>query len=59
MTTLSGPLFPSLTPRAVDPLWFSIDGSSDDESELAKLEEEYQTWVSIMDTPVFVINLNF
>ncbi|XP_064609794.1 anaphase-promoting complex subunit 15-like [Liolophura sinensis] len=44
MTTLSGPLFPSLTPRAVDPLWFSLDGSSDDESELAKLEEEYQTW---------------
>jgi len=35
------PLFPSLTPRAADPLWFSVDKPVDAEAELAKEEIEH------------------
>merc|ERR1711875_141120 len=35
------PLFPSLTPRPADPLWFSVDRPVDDEADLAKEEAEH------------------
>ena len=38
---------PSLLPKIVDPLWFSVDKPIDDHEELCKLEEEHQTWVGI------------
>ncbi|XP_041359116.1 anaphase-promoting complex subunit 15B-like [Gigantopelta aegis] len=41
---MSAPLFPSLVPREIDQLWFTVDRPIDDENELSKLEEEYQTW---------------
>ena len=46
---MSVPLFPSLVPREIDQLWFTVDRPIDDENELSKLEEEYQTWVFLKD----------
>ena len=34
-------MFPSLTPRATDPLWFSVDKPRDEETELAREEAEH------------------
>ena len=42
------PLFPSLTPKTTDSLWFSVDRPCDDENELLQLEQEHQTWVSLV-----------
>lgn len=42
---MSFPLFPSLTPKVVDSLWFSIDKPRNDESELVQQEQEHQNWV--------------
>ena len=39
--SLSSPMFPSLTPRATDPLWFSVDKPRDEETELAREEAEH------------------
>merc|ERR1712241_473494 len=45
MNTMSwsvySPMFPSLTPRPADPLWFSVDRPVDDEADLAKEEAEH------------------
>lgn len=38
----SHPLFPSLLPRAVDPLWLKVDVPKDEDSELTKMEKEYE-----------------
>jgi len=38
-------VFPSLVPRLADELWFSIDKRLDDETLLAKEEEEYTAQV--------------
>ena len=43
---MSIPLFPKLTPRIVDPLWFSVDKALNDENELTQLELEHRNWVS-------------
>ena len=34
------PLFPSLTPRLVDPLWHRVDAAKNEDAELEKLEKE-------------------
>lgn len=41
------PLFPTLTPRIVDPLWFSVDKALNDETELIQLELEHRNWVKL------------
>ncbi|XP_054272341.1 anaphase-promoting complex subunit 15B [Macrosteles quadrilineatus] len=43
---MSIPLFPTLTPKIVDSLWFSIDKPRNDESELVQLEQEHQSWLN-------------
>ncbi|CAH1401710.1 unnamed protein product [Nezara viridula] len=40
------PLFPTLTPRIVDPLWFSVDKALNDETELIQLELEHRNWLT-------------
>ena len=39
------PLFPSLLPRPVDPLWHRVDEPKDEDAELARLEKEHETWI--------------
>jgi protein HSPC020 homolog len=36
------PLFPSLNARFIDPNWFCVDKSVDEEAELTTLEKEHQ-----------------
>ena len=40
----SNPLFPSLLPRPVDPLWHKVDAPKDEDAELTKLEKEHDNW---------------
>ena len=35
------PLFPSLTPRYIDPNWFQVDKPMDEELELSLMEKEH------------------
>lgn len=39
------PLFPSLNPTFIDPIWFNVDQPINDEEEVTKLEQEHQIWV--------------
>merc|ERR1712098_743830 len=39
--SVSSPMFPSLTPRATDPLWFTVDKPVDEEAELVRMEAEH------------------
>ena len=39
--SVSSTMFPSLTPRATDPLWFNVDKPVDEEAELAREEAEH------------------
>ena len=41
----SNPLFPSLMPRLVDPLWFKSDVPEDENIELSKMEKEHSEWL--------------
>ena len=41
----SNPLFPSLMPRLVDPLWLKTDVPQDENQELKKLETDHVMWL--------------
>ena len=41
----STPLFPSLMPRLVDPLWFRSDVPQDENVELSRMEKEHSEWL--------------
>lgn len=44
------PLFPSLTPRFVDPLWFIVDKPcTTDETDISRLEAEHRNWVTFSE----------
>ncbi|XP_022906578.1 anaphase-promoting complex subunit 15-like [Onthophagus taurus] len=42
----SYPLFPKLTPKLIDPAWFGMDKSFDEDAEVTQLEQEHQKWLS-------------
>ena len=39
------PLFPSLMPRQVDPLWHEVDVPKDEDAELTKLEKDHEAYM--------------
>ncbi len=39
------PLFPSLVPRLVDPLWHKVDVAKNEDAELEKLEKEQENLI--------------
>ena len=41
----ASPLYPSLMPRLVDPLWFKSDVPQDENVELSKVEKEHSDWL--------------
>ena len=41
----ASPLYPSLMPRLVDPLWFKSDVPQDENMELSKVEKEHSEWL--------------
>lgn len=41
----ASPLYPSLMPRLVDPLWFKSDVPQDENVELSKVEKEHAEWL--------------
>ena len=45
MENISSPLFPNLTPKLTDPLWFNVDKAIDEDAELTQLEQEHTDWV--------------
>jgi hypothetical protein len=45
MSSCQPPLFPSLTPRLVDPLWHRVDVAKNEDAELEKLEKEQEAFV--------------
>ncbi|PVD34182.1 hypothetical protein C0Q70_05447 [Pomacea canaliculata] len=42
---MAGPMMPSLAPRVIDPLWFTVDKPCDDAELQSKLESEYHQWL--------------
>lgn len=46
MENISTPLFPDLTPKLTDPLWFNVDKAVDDDAELTQLEQQHTDWAS-------------
>ena len=49
----SNPLFPSLLPRAVDPLWHRVDEPKDEDAELTRLEKEHENGIKNISEKVY------
>lgn len=39
------PIFPTMTPNAVDPLWFSVDKPKNEDTEIIQIESAHQNWL--------------
>ncbi|XP_050533561.1 anaphase-promoting complex subunit 15B [Daktulosphaira vitifoliae] len=39
------PIFPTMTPNIVDPLWFSVDKPKNEDAELIQIESAHQNWL--------------
>jgi len=40
------PIFPTMFPNIVDPLWFSVDEPKNEDTELIRIESFHQNWVN-------------
>lgn len=41
------PIFPTMIPNIVNPLWFSVDEPKNEDSELIRIESIHQNWVKL------------
>ncbi|VVC31530.1 Anaphase-promoting complex subunit 15 [Cinara cedri] len=39
------PIFPTMTPNIVNPLWFSVDEPRNEDNELIQIESTHQAWL--------------
>ncbi|XP_060866276.1 anaphase-promoting complex subunit 15 isoform X2 [Metopolophium dirhodum] len=43
------PIFPTMIPNIVNPLWFSVDEPKNEDTELIRIESIHQNWVQDED----------
>ncbi|VVC31531.1 Hypothetical protein CINCED_3A009781 [Cinara cedri] len=43
------PIFPTMTPNIVNPLWFSVDEPRNEDNELIQIESTHQAWIQEED----------
>jgi len=41
------PIFPTMIPNIVNPLWFSVDEPKNEDTELIRIESIHQNWVKL------------
>lgn len=42
------PIFPTMIPNIVNPLWFSVDEPKNEDTELLRIESIHQNWVKLI-----------
>lgn len=41
------PIFPTMFPNIVNPLWFSVDEPKNEDTEITRIENIHQNWVKL------------